>query len=80
MARAPDCLASHACVPGSNPAVLTWGFQLNIIVSPFSISLGDHVNGGLVELSRDKYIDVNFAQGPALRAPHTVIEMMTGFQ
>ena len=27
MARAPDCLASHACVPVSNPADPMWGFQ-----------------------------------------------------
>ena len=27
MARAPDCLASHACVPGLNPAVPELGFQ-----------------------------------------------------
>ena len=48
MARAPDCLASHACVPGLYPAVLMWGFQRNRIVSPFSMWLGDHVNGGLL--------------------------------
>ena len=53
MDRAPDCLASHACVPVLNPAV--WGFQRNSIVSPFSILSGDHVNGGLVEL---RLIDV----------------------
>ena len=35
MARASDCLASHACVPVSNPAVPMWGFQRNNIVSPF---------------------------------------------
>ena len=50
MARAPDCLTSHACVPGSNPAVPMWGFQKNNIVSPLSMLLGDHFNGGLVEL------------------------------
>ena len=27
MARAPDCLASHACVPVSNSAVPVWGFK-----------------------------------------------------
>ena len=31
--RASDCLTSHACVPGSHPADLAWGFQRNIIVS-----------------------------------------------
>ena len=36
MARAPDCLANHTCVPGSSPAVSVWGFQRNRIVSPFS--------------------------------------------
>ena len=35
MARAPDCLASHASVPVSNPAVPVWGFQRNNIFSPF---------------------------------------------
>ena len=48
--RAPDCLASHACVPVSNPIVPVWGFLRSSIVSPFSMWLGDHVNGGLVEL------------------------------
>ena len=38
----------HACAPGSNPAVPARGFQRNI-VSPFSMWLGDHVNGGPVE-------------------------------
>ena len=28
-----------------------WGFQRKILVSPFSMWLGDHVNGGLFELS-----------------------------
>ena len=37
MARAPDCLASHACVPGLNPAVPERAFQRNSIVSPFSM-------------------------------------------
>ena len=27
MVWAPDCLASHACVPGSNHTVPVWGFQ-----------------------------------------------------
>ena len=49
-ARAPDCLACHACVPGSSPAVTVWGFERNIILSPFTMWLGDHDNGGLVEL------------------------------
>ena len=35
--RAPDCLVSHVCVPGSNPPDPTWVFQMNIIVSPFSV-------------------------------------------
>ena len=39
--RAPDHFVSYACVPGSNPANPAWGFQRNIIVSPFS--LGDNV-------------------------------------
>ena len=26
-ARAPDCLASYACAPGSSPAVPMWGFS-----------------------------------------------------
>ena len=35
-------------------------FQRNILVSPFSIWLGDHVNGGLVELGlKTVHIDVN---------------------
>ena len=49
MARAPDCLASHACVQGSIPAVRVWGFQRNIIVSPSAMCPGDHVDGGLIE-------------------------------
>ena len=40
--RAPDCIASHICVPGSNPAEIS-------LFLPFSVWLGDHVNGGLVE-------------------------------
>ena len=55
MARAPDCIASHACLPGSNPAVPLWGFQRNIIVSPFSMLLGDYVNSGFVELKLSKF-------------------------
>ena len=49
---APDCHCSHACVPGSSPADPTWVFQKKILVSPPppSMWLGDHVNGGLVEL------------------------------
>ena len=35
--RTPDCLASQACIPGSNPADPVWGFQRNILVSPFSM-------------------------------------------
>ena len=71
MARAPDCLASHACVPGSNPAVPVCGFQRNNIVSPFLMWLGGHVNGGLVELRLRTVYRSYFAQGHALRAPHT---------
>ena len=64
MGRAPDCLACHACVPGSNPADLVWIFQKNLLVSSFSMWLGDHVDGGW-----DQCIDVNFAKdGDALRA------------
>ena len=51
MARAPDYLASHVCVPASIPAVPVQDLQKNSIVSPFSMWLDDHVNGGLVELS-----------------------------
>ena len=74
MTRAPDSLASHACVPVSNTAVPVWGFQKNSIVSPFSIGLGDHVNGGLIELRlRPVYRRNFFAQGPAMRAPNTSV-------
>ena len=45
--RAPDCLVSHACVPDSSPANPVWGFQRNILVSPLSMWLSDHVIGGL---------------------------------
>ena len=31
--RAPGCLASHACVPGSHPVDTVWVFQRNILVS-----------------------------------------------
>ena len=34
MARAPDFLASYACVPGSSHARPMWGFQRNSIVLP----------------------------------------------
>ena len=44
------CLACHACVQVSNHAYPVWGSQRHIFVSPFSMRLGDHVNGGLVEL------------------------------
>ena len=50
MASAPDCLASHACVPGSNSTCPVWGFQRHSNVSSCSMWLGDPVNGGLVEL------------------------------
>ena len=45
--RAPDCHASHADVPGSNPAdpTCTWVFQRNI-ASPSQCD----VSGGLAEL------------------------------
>ena len=49
MARAPDCLAGHACVPVLNPAFPVWGFLKSSIASPFSMWLGG-VNGGFVEL------------------------------
>ena len=48
--RAPDCLTTHACVPGLNTADHEWGFQRNILVSPFSMWLEDHVSGGLVKI------------------------------
>ena len=41
----------HACIPGSNPADHVWSFQRNILVSPLSMVLHNHVNGGLVELN-----------------------------
>ena len=34
--RTPDCLASHACVPDSNPADPARGFLRNNHVSPLS--------------------------------------------
>ena len=71
MARAPDCLASHAYDPGSNPADPVWGFQRNILISPFSMWLSDHVNGGLVELRLRPVHRRQFAQGQVLHAPHT---------
>ena len=33
MARAPDCLASHTCVPVPNPAVNMWGFFILLAAS-----------------------------------------------
>ena len=76
MARAPDCLASHACVLVSNPADPMWGVQKSSIVSPFLMWLGDHVDGGLVELRlrpvyRRSFLGVRSAQRGALRAPYT---------
>ena len=47
----PGCLISHPYDQCSNPADSTWGLQGNIIVSPLSMWVGDHVNGGLVETS-----------------------------
>ena len=46
MGRAPDCQVSY----DAKPAVPLWGFQRNIRVFPYSMRLGDHVNGGLVVL------------------------------
>ena len=58
--RAPDYLANHACVPGSNQLILRVFFQRNIPVSSFSMWLGDHVNGGLVESRlKPECIEVN---------------------
>ena len=37
MGRAPDCLASHACVHGSKLTDPVPGFQKNIIFPPFSM-------------------------------------------
>ena len=34
--RERDCIASHVCIPGSNLADPAWGFQVNILISPFS--------------------------------------------
>ena len=34
--RAPDGLASHACVPGSSSADSAWDLERNILVSPLS--------------------------------------------
>ena len=45
-----------------------WGIQINSIVSPFSMSLGDHVSGGLVQLILKQHSNVNFGQGHALGA------------
>ena len=36
--RPPDCLVSHAGVPGSKPVDPTWVIQINIIVS-FSLNV-----------------------------------------
>ena len=49
MARAPD--SHQSCMrPGFEPRCSrVWGFQRSSIVSPFSIWLGDHINGSLVE-------------------------------
>ena len=32
--KAPDCIASHVCVPSSNPADTSWVFQRKSIVFP----------------------------------------------
>ena len=56
--RAPDCLrGSHSCVPGSNSANLAWVFQRHVLVCSFSMWLGDHVNGGLVDLILKHYFE-----------------------
>ena len=41
---------SHAGVPGLSPADPIWVFETNIIVSPLPMCLGDHVNGGGIQL------------------------------
>ena len=42
-------LHHQSCMrPGFEPNVTVWGFKRSNIVSPFSMRLGDHVNGGLV--------------------------------
>ena len=38
MAGAPDCLASHACVPGSNPAVPVWEAEKQHCFFLFSVT------------------------------------------
>ena len=43
------------CVPGSNLADPPCVFQTNIFVSPFSMWLGGHANGGFVELKLKAY-------------------------
>ena len=40
--------------------------------------LGDHVNGGLVELWLRPVYDVNFAHGTALRAPQAPSVTLSG--
>ena len=79
MIRAPDCLASHVCIPVSNPAVLVWGFQRSNIVSPFSMWLGDHVIGGLIELRLTPVYRRQFRAGPrTARSSHIeFLEMLT---
>ena len=48
--RVPDYLASQYMHPGFKPADPVWDFQRNILVSPFSMSLGNPTNDGLLEL------------------------------
>ena len=52
-------VANHAGIPGSSPADPTWVFHKNIIVSPLSMWLGDHVNDGLVELRCETSVTLN---------------------
>ena len=68
--RVSACLASHVCAPGSNPTVP---------VSSFSMWLGDHGNGDLVELRLRPVYRRQFRAGPrSARSLHRGSINLTG--
>ena len=82
--KAPDCLTSYACAPGSNPAHPAWdqrNILRNILVSPFSMWLEVTSMAASSSKSWNQCIDVNFVQVHALRAPSPLLSSYasTGF-
>ena len=69
MVRAPDCLASRACVLVSNPVVPMWGIREIALFLPFQC---DQAITLMVASSRLRPVYERYSvQGNALRAPLT---------